>query len=811
MRVPLGWLAEWIDLPDSLDALVDRLTAAGLEVEEVLRTGPDLASLRVGQVRECGKHPDADRLSLCQVDVGEGEPLAIVCGAPNVAAGQKVAVAPVGAELPGGLKIKKSRIRGVVSHGMICSAKELGLGEDAAGILVLDPEATVGAPLTSVLAAGETVLDVEITPNRGDWVSLLGMAREVRASFGGALRLPETDPAEAGAPAASALSIDVSDRDGCARYVGRVVRGVRVGPSPEWLAQRLEAAGLRPVNNVVDVTNLVMLEFGQPLHAFDLDKLRGGRIEVRAAQAGEKIRTLDGHLRELTREDLVIADAEGAVAVAGVMGGAESEVGDATRDLLLESAYFDPARVRRTARRLGLTSDASYRFERGVDPDQQGRAADRAARLIAEVAGGEVAPGAVEALGLPVPPAEPIALDPARVNRLLGTALAPEAIRALLERVEVRAEPQRDGSLRCTPPRFRPDLRIAADLVEEVARIHGYDRIPATLPAMAADGITLPPRRETREAVRSALVNAGLYEIMTLPFVGDDDADRLGLAADDPRRRRVRVVNPIQAERPWLRTELVASLLRAARGNRARQLEALRCFEVARVFRAGAAGALPEEPIEAVGLLAPGAAPSLWAKQRPPVFFEAKGVAERVLGELGVSARFRGGAAEPFLHPGAAGEYRVGRQRVLTVGELHPEVQTGFELEGPLALLLVDVDALDAVGRTPPQLREPSRFPKLERDLSVLLASDAAAGEVAAAIREAGGAALREVDIFDRFAGPGVPEGRVSVAFRLVFQRPDRTLQEQEVAEALERVMTMLARRYGGELRERTAKEGEGS
>jgi phenylalanyl-tRNA synthetase beta chain len=811
MRVPLGWLSEWIDLPESRDLLVDRLTAAGLEVEQILRTGPDLSALRIGLVRECGKHPDADRLSVCHVDAGDEEPLTIVCGAPNVTAGQKVAVAPVGTVLPGGLKIKKSRIRGVASHGMICSAQELGLGEDADGILVLDPSAAPGAPLESVLPAGETVLDVEITPNRGDWVSLLGMAREVRASFGGALRLPECEPSEEGAAAGSDVSIGISDRSGCARYVGRVVRGVRVGASPDWLVARIEAAGLRSVNNVVDVTNLVMLEFGQPLHAFDLAKLRGGRIDVRAAEAGEKIRTLDGHLRELAREDLVIADAEGAIAVAGVMGGAESEVSETTRDLLLESAYFEPARVRRTARRLGLSSDASYRFERGVDPDQQARAADRAARLIAELAGGAVAKGRIEATGEPVPLAEPIPLSPARVNRLLGTELEPESVRDLLERIEVHVEPADDQSLRCAPPRYRPDLRIAADLVEEVARIHGYDQLPSTLPETAPAGITLPPRRETREAVRDALVSAGLYEIMTLPFVGEDDADGLRLEAADSRRRRVHVVNPIQAERPWLRTELLSSVLRAARSNRARQVDELRCFEIARVFRAGEPGALPTEPMEAACVLAPGTAPGLWAKERPPVFFEAKGLAERLLGELGAAARFRGTTDEPFLHPGASGEYRVGRERVLVLGELHPEVQARFEIEGKIAVVCVDIDALDAAGRKPAKLRELSRFPTVERDLAVLLASDAPAGEVARAIRDAGGPALQHVEIFDRFAGRGVPEGRVSVAFRLVFQRLDRTLQEQEVSQAVEKVMTMLARRYGGELRERTAKQGEGS
>jgi phenylalanyl-tRNA synthetase beta chain len=808
MKVPLGWLAEWIDLPASVDALVERLTAAGLEVEDVLRTGPDLSGVTVGLVRERRAHPDADRLSVCSVDVGGGEPLEIVCGAPNVVAGQKVAVATVGTELPGGLRIKKSKIRGVVSNGMICSATELGLGEESSGILVLEASAPVGAPLTSVIPAGETVLDVEITPNRGDWVSMLGMAREVRASFGGALRMPETAPPERGASAAEAVSIAVEDRAGCARYAGRVVRNVRVGPSPEWLARRIEAAGFRSVNNVVDVTNLVMLELGQPLHAFDLAKLRGRRVRVRAAEGGEKLRTLDAHLRELERSDLVIADGEGAIAVAGVMGGADSEVTAATREILLESAYFDPARVRRTAKRLGLASDASYRFERGVDPDGQARAADRAARLVAEVAGGEVARGVVEALGDPVPPADPIPLAPARVNRLLGTSLGADEVKALLGRVEVEALPLDGDTLLCRPPRFRPDLRIAADLVEEVARIHGYDRIPSTLPGGALAGVTLPPRRETREGVRSALVAAGFTEVMTFPFVGAGDADTLRLPAGDPRRNAVRLVNPIQSDKPWLRTQLVASVLRTARANRARQVGEIRAFELARVFRAQAKGALPDEPMEAVAILARGEEKSLWCEPRPPVFFEAKGAAERLLGELGVRASFRGGDVEPFLHPGAAGEFRLGKSRVLAVGELHPECAREFELEGPVALLVADVDALDRAGRAAPRYREVSRFPAVQRDLAVLLRRDVAAGEVADAVREAGGESLMSVRVFDRFAGKGVPEGKMSVAYRLVFQRTDRTLTEPEVSEAMERVLAMLARRFDAELRDAQPKGG---
>ena len=438
----------------------------------------------------------------------------------------------------------------------------------------------------------------------------------------------------------------------------------------------------------------------------------------------------------------------------------------------------------------------SYKY-----PDRQVRAVDRAARLIAELTGGEVARGVVLAEGEPVPVAEPIALAPARVNRLLGTQLTPAEVQALLARVEVKAEARGDGFV-CQPPRYRPDLRIAADLIEEVARIHGYDRIPSTLPGGAIEGVSTPPRRETREAVRTALVAAGFTEVMTFPFASGGDAEALRLAEGDPRRRAVRVVNPIQADRPWLRTQLVSSLLRTAHANRTRQLEEIRAFELARVFRAGAKGALPDEPLEAVALLARGAGKTLWGGERPPVFFEAKGAAERLLAELGVRASFRGGDVEPFLHPGAAGEFRLGKQRVVTVGELHPECAREFELDGPVALLIADVDALDRAGRAATRYREVSRFPAVQRDLAVLLSLDVEAGAVADALREAGGEALQSVRVFDRFAGRGVPDGKVSVAFRLVFQRLDRTLTEPEVSQAMESVLAALTRRFSAELRQ---------
>ncbi len=801
MRLPLGWLAEWVDLPDSVEELEERLTMGGLEVEEILRTGPDLSGLRVGHVVEHARHPDADRLSVCKVDIGDAEPLELVCGAPNVAAGQKVAVATHGTVLPGGERVKRAKIRGVRSGGMICSDREMQLGDDHEGIRVLPPDAPVGVPLSDVLQSGETVFDVAITPNRGDWVSMLGMAREVRAQFRGEIRVPPFEVPEGERPASEDIRVEIDDRAGCHRYVARVVRGVRIGPSPEWLQARLEAAGLRPINAVVDVTNLVLLEFGQPLHAFDLARLRGGVVRVRAAGQGEEIVTLDGQTRKLSPEDLVIADDGGAIAIAGVMGGFDSEVGEQTTDILIESAHFHPSRIRRTARRLGLQTDASYRFERGIDREGPGRAAARAARLIQEFAGGVVSRGEVEALGDPPPITEEIRLDPARANKLLGTEIPEEEMIELLSSLEIEATRSGNGSLSCRPPSHRNDLHLPVDLTEEIARLHGYDRIPPTLPGGAFAGVEMPPRRRLLLKVSESLSGSGLAEVMTFPAARPEDPDALRLASDDRRRSAVELQNPIQSTDSVLRTTLVPSLLRATQANLRRQVERLRLFEVSRVFLARGGEELPEEHLQAVAVLSDAGDASLWEPGEVPVFFRAKGVGERLLTDLGRPFSFRAGTGEPYLHPGAAGEFWIGEERVAAVGELHPETAAGFEIGAPTALLVVDLEALGRTSRHDPQYREVSYHPSVRRDLAVLLDSATQAGEVLEAIRKTGGAALTSVDVFDRWEGKGVPEEKVSLTFRLVFQRADRSLTDPEVAKATDRVVNLLAHRFGGELR----------
>ncbi len=802
MKFALGWLAEYIDLPVGAEELAERLTVGGLEIEGIERTGPDLSGVRVGHVLERAKHPDADSLSVCKVDLGDGEPVDIVCGAPNVASGQKVAVASPGSRLPDGTKLKKTKIRGVVSRGMICSDRELGLGDSHEGIKVLPDEASLGAPLTEVVPAGDIVLDVEITPNRGDWVSMLGMAREVRAHYGGELRIPDFAVAEVGRATSEDISIEIEDSDGCFCYVGRVVRGITVGPSPEWLVAKLEAAGLRSINIVVDVTNLVLLEFGQPLHAFDLSTLRDSKICVRAAKQGEKILTLDDQTRELSVSDLVIADAERAIAIAGVMGGSETEVRDSTSDVLIESAHFQPARVRRTARRLGLQTDASYRFERGVDGQGIARAADRCATLLAELAGGSVSKGRVEARGGDFQHCDEVELDPKRVNRLLGTKLSTEEITALLARLEIRASLSGEGRLCCSIPSHRNDLAIPADIVEEVARIYGYDRIETTLPMAQIEPVSRPREAVISARVRDSLVGSGMLEMRSFPGMQPGDLDALLLAEDDPRRRVVRLVNPISEEEGVLRSTFLPSILRATLRNLSHQVDRVRLFEVGRLFLDEDGRELPNERNTVAGVLTRGQRSSLWEPaQVPSVFFEAKGIVERLLAELGFRARFHSGTSATYLHPGASGEFSVGKSPNARVGELHPKVAAHYDIHVPAAIFEVDLKELEGLGVRPVRFRDVSSHPAVQRDIAVVVGTDQPAGEILDEIRKTGGNHLVEVSLFDRYEGKGIPEGKVSLAFRMVFQRADRTLTDAEVSKSTERVVQMLSNRYGGEQR----------
>jgi phenylalanyl-tRNA synthetase beta chain len=797
----LDWLAEMIDLPPDAE-IIDRLSMCGFEDVMVHSSGPDLSAVVVGHVVTREQHPDADKLSVCTVDVGQGEPKTIVCGAPNVAAGQRVAVALPGTTLPDGTKIKKSKLRGVVSKGMICSTRELALGEEHDGILVLDTEAPVGTPLPEVLPPAGRVLEVGITPNRGDTASVLGIAREVQAIFGGAIRRPEVKLAESGAPASEAVKVSIEANDGCYHYAARVVRGVKLGPSPPEAGARLEAAGVRPINNVVDATNLVLLEVGQPLHAFDLAKIRGGEIRVRRASGGEPLTTLDGTERKLEATDLVIADAKGPVALAGVMGGADSEVSDSTQDVLLESAHFQPATVRLTARRTGLHSEASYRFERGVDREGILPAVDRAAQLLCEWAGGQVAPGRVEARGDSAPAPDLIPLSIARMNRVLGTDISRDEAAALLARAGIGSKADGADGLQAEAPSYRTDLALPEDLMEEVARLYGYDRIPTTLPIAPLQPVALPPTWSLAEAVRDALAGEGLLETMTFPFLSQRDLEHLGLDADDPRLRPLRLKNPVQDQEPFLQPLLVPSLLRVAHQNRSRRIDQVRIFELGRVFLPKGEAGQADEALMAAVLITRGQDAGLWqGGEAPPLFFELRGIAERLLKRVGYVASLRRGESAPYHHPGAAIGIEVAGTNVGSLGELHPEVAARFEIDAPSAVLELDLTKLADLPKHAAGFRAVSKEPSVRRDIAVLLDREQPAGEVLEAIRKKAGADLVFAEIFDRYEGKGVPEGRVSLAFRLVFQRADRTLADAEVNQSMDKVVRTLTHRFGAELR----------
>ena len=629
MRVSLEWLREYVDVTGSPEDLARRLTMAGLEVEALHRLGEGIHGVVVAEVLDVRQHPHADRLSVCRVHDGQ-EVLEIVCGAPNVRPGMKAPLARVGAKLPDGRVIRKAKIRGVESRGMLCSEQELNLAQTSDGIYALPDDLPVGVDLRQALALEDWILEIGVTPNRPDCLSLVGVAREVAAITGAGWRLPPVAPQEAQEPVSQWASVEIREPELCWRYAARVLLDVRVAPSPRWLARRLEAAGLRPINNVVDVTNYVLLELGHPLHAFDCDRLAGRRIVVQRAKGGERFTTLDGVARTLPEDALLICDARGPVAVAGVMGGQDSGVTEATRTVLLESAYFLPASVRRTSKRLGLTTEASYRFERGTDPQGLILALDRAARLIAELSGARVARGRLDVYPRPWTPRR-IRLRPARVRRVLGIPLSAQEIRERLQRLGLTVTQGGEESLEVAIPSHRVDLDQEADLIEEVARLGGYDQIPTPLPSGSLMSEALEPPAPW-PAVRRALLGQGWNEVISYSFMDLGDLDRLRIPQDHPLRRTVVLRNPLSTEQAHLRTTLLPGLLRALRWNQHRGVTRGKLFEWGRIFLPQPGEKLPREPMRIGGVWWGTREPQGWHRPAAEAdFFDVKGAVEGLL------------------------------------------------------------------------------------------------------------------------------------------------------------------------------------
>ena len=799
MKIPLSWLKEYVDIVVPVDELAHLLTMAGTEVAEITAIG-GWKNCYVGRVTDVAQHPNADRLTLCTVDIG-GETMQVVCGAPNVAESQKVAFAKVGAELfnthSGKLEpLKAARIRGIESQGMICSERELCIGDDHTGIVVLPEDAPMGTPLSDYL--GDHVLDMEVTPNRPDCLSILGVAHEVAAITGTTVREPGYSYSEEGVSINILATVEIADPDLCHRYTASLIAGIKVGPSPQWLQDRLLKAGMRPINNLVDITNYVMLEYNQPLHAFDFHTLKQGKIVVRRARPEEVLTSLDGIERKLSTSMLVIADATDAVALGGVIGGTLTEITERTTTVLVESASFDPINNRRTAQTLLLSTEASTRFEKGLRPEVAPIALRRATRLIADIAGGVVAKGILDVFPTQDRCSPTLSLSMGRLQKVLGVSLSIERVQQVFTSLGFACEVLDSGVLQVTSPYWRSDINIEDDLIEEVARIVGYEEIPTSPLTTSIPGYQPQPLQELRDQVKDLLVACGMQEVINYSVTSLDELN--SVKALDGGPTPLKLANPMNAQHEHLRTTLRSGLLSTLAANRPHESGPVRIFESGRIY-------LPRDrdlPLEReiVGGLVSG---PLWethwlAYQGELGFHDAKGIVDKLLGELGVTATYEP-TPDSALHPGKCARIMAEDIPLGVVGEVHPVVLEGFGLDGePVVLFELDIEnVLKALPQEGHRYKPVGRFPSAVRDLSVLVDLDIPAARIKKLIEQR--RLVARVLLFDEYTGENIPAGKRSLAYHIYFQSPDRTLTAEEVNGAFQAILNSLEREVGAQLR----------
>jgi phenylalanyl-tRNA synthetase beta chain len=809
MKFTLNWLKEYIDLTLPVEVVADKLTMLGLEVDNVIELYQDLEPVKVVKIIDVRPHPDADRLSLCDVTLGE-EPFQVVCGAPNASPGLLTAIGLPGVTMPGGLKVKKAAIRGQESSGMLCSEKDLGISEDHRGIMELPDNSSVGQSLPEALSLRDTLIEVDLTPNRPDCTSVIGIAREVAGFTSQKLNQPVKNDLPELTGEGVPFSVEVLDHENCPRYAARLLKNVSIGPSPWWLRKRLLSVGLRPINNVVDITNLVMLEYGQPLHAFDFDRLGGHKIVVRRARAGEIIVTLDGEKRTLDQKMLLICDAEKPVAVAGVMGGENSEVIDSTKDILLESACFNPLSVRRTARRLNLGTEASYRFERGVDPELAPRAMERAIQLLVEIAGAEAVANGYDCVS-GITARETIKLRVSRTNDLLGMQLDAMEITRCLESIELLVAQEDDDILQVTPPSFRVDLEREVDLIEEVARLQGYNEIPTTMPVVPMSFPEQQPGLELRKKLAAMLVSQGFYEAINYSFVDENYFDRLNLDDNDPIRNAVTLLNPLSEDQKIMRTMMLPSLLQNISRNTSRQNNDLRLFEIGKVFHPVADEPLPNENMRVAGVISgrqhPGS--SLLHFETATVdVYDCKGIVEAILQEVRLSkvvktvSRNHENTVPRYIQPGSYIVFQAGDNQLGALGKIDNEVLKAFGIKQDVFLFDLDLDMIAELNPEPKSFRQLPKFPSVDRDIALVVPEAVAAGELLSAIDNAREALVESVEIFDVYRGDSVGAGKKSIAITLTYRSVEQTLDDNTVNKVHQRLIQMLEKDFQGKLRE---------
>lgn len=806
MKFTLNWLREYIDTDLEPARIADHLTMLGLEVDACVPCYPELSGVVVARIEAVQPHPNADKLVLCDVAVGQ-ERTRVVCGAPNARAGLVTALALPGAVLPGGFTIKPAKIRGEESRGMLCSAKELGITEDQTGIMELAADLQPGQPISQALGLVDTMIEVDLTPNRPDCASVLGIAREVAGVIGKRIKPPVTaTPALTGENLP--FGVEVESGADCPRYAARLVKNVKIGPSPWWLQQRLLAVGMRPISNIVDITNFVMLEYGQPLHAFDFNKIKGSKIVVRRAKVGESLVTLDGTEHQLDSEMLMICDAVKPVAVAGIMGGANSEVDAQTTDILLESACFAAIGIRRTAGRLNMSTEASYRFERGVDPQGAPKAMERAVQLIAALSGGEIVAGGVdycEGVGAPAP----ITLRGSRTRALLGMDLSLDQIANALTSIEIDAARIDDDTLRVTPPSFRVDLEREIDLIEEVARIVGYNLLPTTLPMVPMSFSEQDPLRELRKKVAQTMTALGFYEAINYSFVAPQHCDLLGLGAEDLRRQSVHLLNPLAEDQSVLRTTLLPGLLENLRRNVNHQNPDVRLFEIGKVFHP-VESSQPHEPFRLAAIISgrrnPGA-PVLHTGESPADIFDVKGVVAQIVESLRLSGAITCetcvvGQELPFAEPGSVLAVKGGTQILGWCGAFNQKTLKGFGVKQQAFFLDLDLAALGGVAPQAKNFASLPKFPFVKWDMALIVPVGVAAGEMLSAIHGCGEKCIEKAEIFDVFQGKNIEAGKKSVAISITYRALDRTLDDETVGKIHQKIIEMMIFRFNGQLRE---------
>ncbi|MBE2250049.1 MAG: phenylalanine--tRNA ligase subunit beta [Myxococcus sp.] len=802
MRISLKWLKDYVALPASVDELARRLTMAGLEIEGIERPAEALKGVVVAQIVASDKHPNADKLSVTKIDLGGGAPLQVVCGAKNYQVGDKVPLATVGTRLPNGVEIKQAALRGVDSSGMLCSSKELGITEDSAGLLILDPNAKLGQPIAEALGLDDVVFSVNVTPNRADALSHLGIAREVATLFDVPLKKPDPKLAESAVAASSKVAIRIDDAARCWRYAARVIEGVTVKASPQWMQDRLKAAGMRGINNLVDITNYVLLEYGQPLHAFDLDRIGGAQIVVRTAKGGEKLTTLDGKERPLHADDLLICDRDAPLVLAGVMGGASSEVTEKTSRVLLECATFQPTTVRRSSKRHALHTESSHRFERGTDLNVVPEVLDRAAALIAELGGGTVLQGRVDVFPSPKPNRQ-VTLRTQKVAALLGVVVPAVECHRVLTSLGFKKLAGDDTAATFEVPSVRVDVSIEEDLIEEIARVRGFDAIPEALPRGLSVLEPERPAQRVERLIRAAMAGQGVDEVVNYSFVSPGE-----LAAFSAEEGAIAVANPLSVEQSVMRTTLFPSLVQNVSRASRHQTEGVRFYEWARSYRpeqSGGQGAVPvaRETLEVAGVvwgLRHGQ--RTWtAKDAEADYFDARAIVEATLKALHVEGVTAERFESPWYHPRSATVLRKGKTVLGTLGELHPRVMKKLDAPAGVVLFQLDVAALQSVAQLVPQARPLSKFPAVLRDLAVVVPVEMQSEAVRAVILEVGQPLVEDAQVFDVYSGHQVGGGRKNLAYGLRYRSPDRTLTDVEVSQAHEKIVAEVTRRLGGALR----------